>query len=98
MRRIMFETARTSDSRFVQVKAHCEGLELVYRIDMETDVIDEITFSNDQGVAGNLKFNYLQSIEQTEGQFESPTKPAGRIASRAEPGLLWLAQLVDGSF
>lgn len=100
-KRIWFETKRQSDSQFVQVELLCENLRLVYTIDMETDVVDEISFLTDQGNIGSLKFSYLQSIEDTEdtdGQFESPDRPVGRTSvSQAEPGLLWLTQLVGDS-
>jgi hypothetical protein len=94
--RIWFETKYLPDNRFAQVELDCEGVKLVYKIDLETDVIDEITFSTDQGKTGNLKFSYLQSIEGVSKEF-IPPRPRRRRASKSSPGLLWLVQLVEGS-
>lgn len=94
--RIWFETKYLTDNRFAQVELDCEGVRLVYKIDLETDVIDEITFSTDQGKTGNLKFSYLQSIEGVSKEF-TPPRPRRRRASKSSPGLLWLVQLVEGS-
>ena len=64
---------------------------------METDVVDEITFSTDQGNTGNLKFSYLQSVDGVSGEFIPPGKPGNPTATRSSPGLLWLVQLAEGS-
>jgi len=95
--RIWFETKYLPDNRFAQVELDCEGVKLVYKIDLETDVIDEITFSTEQGNTGNLKFSYLQSIEGVSEEFTPPGRPGRRRASKSGPGLLWLVQLVEGS-
>ena len=95
--RIWFETKYLPDNRFAQVELDCEGVKLVYKIDLETDVIDEITFSTEQGNTGNLKFSYLQSIEGVSEEFTPPGRPGRRRASKSGPPLLWLVQLVEGS-
>jgi len=95
--RIRFETKHTPGSQFAQVELFCKGVRLVYKIDLETDVIDEITFSTDQGNTGNLKFSYLQSIQGVGEEFKPPSRPRRRRASKSGPGLLWLVQLVEGS-
>jgi RNA polymerase sigma-70 factor (ECF subfamily) len=96
--RIAFETKHTPGSRFAQVELIYKGLRLIYKIDLEMDVIDEITFSTDQGIKGNLKFSYLQSIEGAGASEDfRPPRPRRRRASNSGPGLLWLVQLVEGS-
>ena len=76
----------------------CGNVRLVYKISLETDVIDEITFSTDQGDKGNLKFSYLQSVDGVGGEFVRPVRPRSEKASgRESPGLLWLVQLLNGS-
>lgn len=96
--RISFETKHTPGSRFAQVELIYKGFRLIYNIDLEMDVIDEITFSTDQGKKGNLKFSYLQSIEGAGGSEDfRPPSPRRRRASKNSPGLLWLVQLVEGS-
>ncbi len=96
--RISFETKHTPGSQFAQVELIYKGLKIIYKIDMEMDAIDEITFSTDQGNKGNLKFSYLQSIEGAGATEEfKPPRPKRRKASNSSPGLLWLVQLVEGS-
>ncbi|UCE48019.1 MAG: hypothetical protein JSW47_20775, partial [Phycisphaerales bacterium] len=96
--RIWFETRYLADDRFAEVGMDCEGMTVVYKIDLQTDVIDEITITTDQGEAGNLKFSYLQSIEGAGREFSRPSTPMRRTAPKANPGLLWLVHLVEGSF
>jgi RNA polymerase sigma factor (sigma-70 family) len=97
--RIRFETMHKPGSGFAQVVLFCEDLKLIYNIDLEMDVIDEISFSADQGNIGNLKFSYLQSIEGTQmsEEFKTPGRPKQKRASKSSPGLLWLVQLVEGA-
>jgi len=94
---IWFETEYLPGKEYAQVELDCEGVELVYKIDLKTDVIDEITFLTDQGETGNLKFSYLQSIDGVGREFVRPTKPEKRTATRDNPGLMWLVQLAEGS-
>ena len=77
---------------------NCEDLRIIYNIDLETDVINEITFSTDQGDKGNLKFTYIQEINEViQGEFVSPKRSRSRGASKSGSGLLWFVQLVEGS-
>jgi len=96
--RIAFETKHTTGSRFAQVELIYKGLRLIYKINLEMDVIDEITFSTDQGNKGNLKFSYLQSIEGAGASEDfRPPRPKRRRTSKNSPDMLWLVQLVEGS-
>lgn len=95
---IQFETKHTPGSEFTLVELDCKDVRLVYKIDLETDVIDEITFSTDQGDKGSLQFTYLQSVEGVSGEFVRPVRPKSEKTSGHEsPGLLWLVQLLNGS-
>jgi hypothetical protein len=95
--RIWFETRHTPDSRFAEVELTCENVRIVYKIDMETDLVDEITFSTDQDNTGNLKFSYLQSVDGVNQEFIPPGKPRNPTDTGSSPGILWLVQLVEGS-
>ena len=95
--RIRFETRHTPDSQFAEVELTCENARIVYKIDMETDVVDEITFSTDQGNTGNLKFSYLQSVDRVSQEFISPGRPGNPTAAGSSPGILWLVQLMEGT-
>jgi len=95
--RIWFETRYTPDSQFAEVELTCENTRIVYKIDMETDVVDEITFSTDKGNTGNLKFSYLQSVDGVSQEFIPPVKPRNPTNTGSGPGILWLVQLIEGS-
>jgi RNA polymerase sigma factor (sigma-70 family) len=94
---IWFETKLTPDGRFAEIELTGENAKIVYKIDMETDVIDEITCSTDQGRTGNLKFTYLQSVDNVSGEFISPGGASRPTAPQSGQGLLWLVQLVESS-
>jgi RNA polymerase sigma-70 factor (ECF subfamily) len=95
--RIWFETRLMPDSRFAEVELTGENVKIIYKIDMETDVVDEITFSTNQGKTGNLVFSYLQSVDNVSGEFVPPGRPRQPTTSQSSQGLLWLLQLVEGS-
>jgi len=95
--RIWFETSYTPDTQFARVELTHEDAKIVYKIDMETDVVNEITFTTDQGEMGNLKFSYLESVEGLDQEFLPPGKPRNPTASGSSQGILWLAQLMEGS-
>lgn len=95
--RIPFETRHTPGSDVAEVELQCQGMKIVYKIDLKIDVIDEITFSNDQGVMGNLRFSFLQSVDGVSGEFISPVGPGQRTDLQDSSGLLWLIELAKGS-
>ena len=95
--RIWFETDYLPEGRFAQVELTHENTKIVYKIDIETDVVDEITISTDQGDTGNLKFTYLQDVDGLDQEFLPPGKPGNPMAAGSSPGILWLVQLMEGS-
>ena len=95
--RILFNTEHAEGSRYVTVELVRDDIKIIYNIDLEKDVVDEITFSNDQGNIGNLKFSYLQSIEDVNEEFVAPRRPRQQTDSKNSSGLLWLVQLSEGS-
>jgi RNA polymerase sigma-70 factor (ECF subfamily) len=94
---VWFGTKLTSDDKFAEVELTCKDAKIVYKIDMKTDVVDEITISTDQGKTGNLKFTYLQSIDNVNGDFVPPGRPRQHTTTQSSQGLLWLVRLVEDS-
>jgi len=94
---IAFKTEALPDGWAATVEVLCEGVKLVYKIDLETDVVDEITFSTDDGNTGNLRFSYLQTVSGAGQEFIPPRRPIGQMVRKSSPGFAWLAQLMDGS-
>jgi RNA polymerase sigma factor (sigma-70 family) len=94
---IMFETKHSEGSPYAKVELIRDDIRIIYNIDLEKDVIDEITFFADQNRIGNLKFSYLQSIDDINGDFAVPRRPRQRASSRDSSSLLWFVQLLEGS-
>jgi hypothetical protein len=72
-----------------------EQARLVYTIDMETDVIEKITFSTGSGDQGELRFSYLQNIDNPGSEFTRPGTGGYRRPQQSPPGMLWLVKLIN---
>ncbi|MBN2131874.1 MAG: sigma-70 family RNA polymerase sigma factor [Sedimentisphaerales bacterium] len=98
-RQLRFETAYDADTGYASVTVHAEPLDLVYTVDMETDVIKEIVFLRKatQGTKriGELHFDYIQDIDRIEDSFAAPPRSVSAGVFRHEPGMLWLSQLAE---
>jgi RNA polymerase sigma factor (sigma-70 family) len=72
---------------------------IVYAIDMAADLIEQISFSTKDGAEGELRFSYLQDIEQAGQDFVEPS-PATKYGSlrRKSPGMLWLVRLMNDNW
>ena len=91
---VTFETGNISSSGKAEVALTCEQVKLVYTVDMETDVIEKITFTTSTGGEGELRFSYLQNIDNTDNEFTKPTVRSYRKPRQNSPGLLWLVNLI----
>jgi RNA polymerase sigma-70 factor (ECF subfamily) len=94
---VWFDTELRPGSSTVQVILTCEQVKLIYTIDLETDVIDEITFSAQESIKGQLRFSYLQDIDSVGNEFAGPTRQSRQKRQQKSKGLLWLVQLAEGS-
>ena len=70
---------------------------LIYTIDMETDVIDKITFSASDGSEGELRFTYLQEIDNVGSDFAAPRTRIYRRSQQGSVGMPWLLELFTRS-
>ena len=94
---VWFDTEHRPGDREAQVELTCGQVRLIYTIDLETDVIDQIEFAAADNNTGYLKFVYLQDIENVENQFATPRTPSQQKRQQKSKGLLWLVQLAEGS-
>jgi hypothetical protein len=92
---VWFETKRVPDSQQVEVVLNCKQVKLVYTIDMETDVVEKITFSASDGSEGELRFSYLQDVEDDGNEFDRPEARSDRAPRRQDQGILWLVNLMN---
>ena len=95
--RIAFDTKHTQGSQYATVEMVRGDITITYNIDLEKDVVDEITFSNDQGSIGNLKFEYLESVEDIGNEFVAPRRPRQQTIAGNSSSVLWLVQLLEES-
>ena len=91
---VWFETKALPDSDQVEVTLDCGQVKLVYTIDMETDVIDKITFVGANGILGEMRFSYLQEIVDVGSEFDPPGRISGGVRPQPDQGMLWLVNLV----
>jgi len=94
--RIPFKTKLIEGNK-VQVSMTHGQVNLLYTIDLEVDVVDEIAFSIGNSSIGELKFSYLQNIDDIGSEFVSPRSAGYRGPQQQDFGLLWLVQLAEGS-
>jgi RNA polymerase sigma-70 factor (ECF subfamily) len=92
--RIWFETRYDKRGGKAEVLLRPSAGQIVYTVDMEKDVIEQITFSTSDGREGELKFSYLDDVDEAGSEFAEP----GRRASMREKndGMLWLVRLMEG--
>jgi len=95
--KIAFETKLLSGGNKAEVLLSIESGQLIYTIDMETDVIDKISFlSGDGQILGELVFSYVQDIDSVADEFKPPRRKGFREPQRKDPGMLWLVRLAKG--
>jgi hypothetical protein len=92
---VWFETKNISGSNKAEVVLTGEQVKLVYTIDMETDVIEKITFSTNSGDEGELRFSYLQNIDNPGSEFTRPGSTSYRRPQQSPSGMLWLVKLIN---
>jgi len=95
---VWFEAKKISGSNKSEVVLTGGQVKLVYTIDMETDVIEKITFSTDSGDEGELRFSYLQNIDNPGSEFTRPRTGNYRSPQQSSPGMLWLVKLINNSW
>jgi len=96
--RLWFATKRVSGNGKARVEVDHGQVKLIYTIDLETDVIDRITLSGANGIEGELRFSYLQNIDEVDpgNEFAKPRRRSYQKPQQYEEGLLWLVQLAEG--
>lgn len=94
--RIWFETKYNKRSGKADVVLRPLDKQIVYTIDMERDVIEKITFSTSGGCEGELRFSYLQEIEQETAEFVVPEPKTSGGPKQDRTGMLWLMRLAEG--
>ncbi len=97
--RLPFETVYDSDTGCVTVTVHADGLRLVYAVNMESDMVETITFfasgTAEPNCLGELRFVYLQETGDAGNTFAAPPDIRPGSAVHTPTGILWLTQLIE---
>ncbi len=101
-RRVAFRTRAVTNTEDVIVRVYYEdehsNTELVYGIDMENDIIEDIRFEVRNRTIGSLAFSYLQDIEEAGDEFIAPAISENHeVPIRSGAGILWLVDLAQGN-
>jgi RNA polymerase sigma-70 factor (ECF subfamily) len=88
---IWFETKYDKRTGKAEVILKPEDGSIVYTIDMEKDVIEQITFSTSDGHEGELRFSYLDDVDDAGSEFAEPVRKASMRDS--SEGISWLLEL-----
>jgi RNA polymerase sigma factor (sigma-70 family) len=99
-RHLPFETTYDQPSGRTTITIRTESTLLQYTLDMEADLVEKIvlwpkTAEADAEPAGELRFTYLQNIDETQDLFTAPAKTVSAGASTHGPGILWLTELTN---
>ncbi|MHC4648237.1 MAG: hypothetical protein ACYTBJ_22485, partial [Planctomycetota bacterium] len=93
--KIPFETKYDEGEEKAEVTLTWGQSSLVYTIDMKTDVIEKIVFGVGGDKKGELRFEYLQEIEEGSREFVRPSVQRYGAVSDGK-GILWLMELAGG--
>jgi hypothetical protein len=93
---VWFETTGGPGADKVQLALKCERVKLIYTIDMNLDVVERIAFEAEgdgDAVEGEMRFTYLQDVDEVADVFAAPRRMSFRRDQRDRLGILWLANL-----
>jgi len=97
---VWFETKISAGRDKAEVVLTCENLKLVYGIDLERDVVEEITFLTDSNgdldAQGTVRFTCLEEVSSTSHEFATPRLRSTARVKRDRLGIFWLARLAEG--
>jgi len=94
-KQMWFETSYMEDSGKAEVVVSKEQNTLIYTIDMKRDVIEKIVLSTGGQRRGELRFSYLQEVEEVGDEFAEPRIKGSVLPQQEGLGILWLLHLAE---
>ena len=94
--KIPFVTEYESDDSMATVRLSTSAAEIVYRIHMDRDLIDEIRFLLPDGSEGGMDFSYPEHLHEP-GNNGRDSSPASRKSRGGDLAPAWLISLVAGT-
>lgn len=101
-RRMWFKTEPTGIEKDVAVAFHDEqqhpNVELLYTIDVDNDILEQVRFNIQNKTKGVLSFSYLQDVNDVGGEFVEPAMSHEHdVSIKQSPGMLWLIDMAEGN-
>jgi hypothetical protein len=94
--RVPFETQLLPGGQQAQVTIQRDETRLVYLIDLEADLVRQVSLFVGGSQVGSLQFEYLEDTGVGSSEFTAPAARSGRASLRNRPGILWLVLLANG--
>jgi len=96
-RYIPFETGYAPEKGRAVVRLDYGALQIAYRISMQDDLIEEISFSLSDGSKGKLCFDYPHSLNDTDRAIVDDMRTSGDWPLYRVPDITWLVELAEGT-
>ncbi len=95
--RIPFETQVLTGGLLARVTVTSGQTKLVYTIDVEADLVRQISLWAEGAQVGTLEFEYLQDVNTRLDEFAAPSTRNERATWHESAGRLWLIRLANGN-
>ncbi len=94
---LWFETQNIPETQQVAVTVIHQDSRIIYTIDMETDLVRQIHFFDDQSEKGRLSVEYLKDVKGSTDVID-PRSPRRRTARHKRLDTLWMLELMQGAW
>jgi RNA polymerase sigma factor (sigma-70 family) len=96
-RHIPFKTNFNDETGRAVVRLDYGALQIAYRISMQDDLIEEISFSLPDGSEGKLRFDYPLSLNDIDRASVSVMRSSEDWPLSRVPDITWLVELAEGT-
>ncbi len=97
-RRLRFEIRNVVENRQADVAVRYQDMELVHTIDLDQDVVREITLYERQSEVGQLRFEYTKDLETGLDMIGEVGSGRGRLPRQERSDTLWLFELAHAAW
>ena len=97
-KQLWFETKQIKGTDNVEIIITYEQTKLIYTISLKDDLVEKIVFSSESGNESELRFTYLENIDETEREFAEPKAQRFMRSKQDSPGIIWLMKMINNSW
>jgi hypothetical protein len=95
---LRFEMRNAVEDRHVDIAVTDRNVELVYTIDLDQDVLREITLYEGQSEAGRLRLEYVRDLEDEFDAGRGAESTRRRLPRQKRSDTLWLLRLMQAAW